>query len=451
MKSQTKTVILLLFPFVAILLLFSIFIYFAVASYSERDFYRLLEIRAYTAAKAELDFSADLSVDSNELFERLPHERDYFFPVKDDFSVHAANISVPLDFFSEVLEDGNAEFKKDNIFYKGIRYSSVNGDFVVVASAESFFDLHHASYLKRTLLLAVIAAIILSVLISWYFSKYISKPIKIMAEKVKEISSESLHLRIETSNSNDELNGLAATFNNMLDRIETSFETQNNFISNASHELRTPLTAIIGEADVALSKIRTAEEYIESLNVIVDEAEKLDRKTQALLFLAQTGFKGKALRFGKVRVDQLLWDVKETIDKINPKNKIRIDLSLLPENPAKLKVLGNEQLLHLAFTNIISNACKYSDYQLVNVSIGASDSTIFIIVKDSGIGIPESELKYIYDPFFRASNTKNYEGYGIGLPLTRNIVRMHKGEILVSSKESQGTTVQVNLPIGKFD
>jgi 3-oxoacyl-[acyl-carrier-protein] synthase III len=180
--------------------------------------------------------------------------------------------------------------------------------------------------------------------------------------------------------------------------------------------------------------------------LVLEEAEQLEKKTRALLFLAQTGFDGKIQKFENVRIDQLLWDVKETTERLNTKSKIQFDTSLLPENPAKLKVRGNEQLLHLAFTNIINNGCKYSDYQPVHVSIGASDENVIVIIKDSGIGIPIDELKYIYDPFFRASNTKNYEGYGIGLPLTRNIIRMHKGELRVSSATEMGTIVQVNLP-----
>ena len=125
-------------------------------------------------------------------------------------------------------------------------------------------------------------------------------------------------------------------------------------------------------------------------------------------------------------------------------------MSLLPENPMKLKVNGNNQLLHLAVSNVIINACKYSKFDVVNVSLGSSDTHILLVVKDSGIGIPENEMDYIYDPFFRASNTQNFEGYGIGLPLTRNIIRMHGGELLVSSIQNIGTTVQIKLPIGQF-
>lgn len=103
-------------------------------------------------------------------------------------------------------------------------------------------------------------------------------------------------------------------------------------------------------------------------------------------------------------------------------------------------------MLHLALSNIISNGCKYSNFNTVTISIGASDDFIYIVIKDTGIGIPMNEIKYIYDPFFRASNTKNYEGYGIGLPLSRNIIRMHKGKLIVNSIENEGTTVQITLP-----
>lgn len=456
MKLQIKTMLILLTAFLTIIVLFSGFVYLSVSKYSYEDFYKLLEIRAVTTAKVELDQeggSKEMIALRNEFFEKLPQEKDHYYRISpgESFTDEAKALGVPISFFNEVVKEGKSEYNKNGMFYKGIRYKSKQGEYVVVASAQNYFELHHSAYLRRTLVFAIIAAFIFSALISLYFSRYVFRPLHKITNRVKEISSENLHLRLDDNNSNDELSDLTGTFNNMLDRIETSFETQNNFISNASHELRTPLTAIIGEADVTLSKVRTIPEYIETIKVILDEAETLDRKTKALLFLAQTGFNGKNQKFDKLRIDQLLWDVKETIEKINPSSRVHIDMSLLPENPVKLKVNGNEQLLHLALSNIISNACKYSNNKVVDVSIGASDQNVFIIIKDHGIGIPDKELKYIYDPFFRASNTLKYEGYGIGLPLTRNIIRLHSGEIIVSSIVGQGTTVQINLPVGKFE
>lgn len=451
MKRQSKNILLLLVPFLIVIFLFSIFIYNSVSNYSENYLFKLLEARAFKVAKEQLDKENGpiiSSVYDLSISKKLPHEKDFFIPIKNnnDFINESKKIGIPVSFFKSVVSSGNAKFVDKRFLYKGIRYESNDESFIVITAAENYFEMNQAENLIQTLLFAIGAAFLLLLYIAFYYSKNIFKPITIITEKVKEISSENLYLRLNDNNSNDELNELARTFNQMLDRIETSFETQNNFISNASHELRTPLTAIIGEADVTLSKPRKEEDYVESLNIILQEADKLDNKTKALLFLAQTGFNGKVQKFEKLRIDELLWDVKENLENLNPKNKIFINIELLPENPAKLKVNGNKQLLHLALSNIISNGCKYSNFNIVTISIGASDDFIYIVIKDNGIGIPKNELKYIYDPFFRASNTKKYEGYGIGLPLSRNIIRMHNGKLLVNSIENEGTTVQITLP-----
>lgn len=451
MKRQSKNILLLLIPFLIVIFLFSIFIYNSVSKYSEDYLFKLLEARAFKVAKEQLDKENNeitSAVYDLSTAEKLPHQKDFFIPIKEnnDFINESKKIGIPVSFFKTVVNKGNAKFVDKKFLYKGIRYESNAENFIVITAAENYFEMNQAQNLIQTLLFAIGAAFLLLLYISFYYSKNIFKPITIITEKVKEISSENLYLRLNDNNTNDELNELARTFNQMLDRIETSFETQNNFISNASHELRTPLTAIIGEADVTLSKPRNQDEYVESLKIISQEAEKLDNKTKALLFLAQTGFNGKVQKFEKMRIDELIWDVKENLETLNSKNKIFVNIELLPENPIKLKVNGNKQLLHLALSNIISNGCKYSNFNTVTISIGASDDFIYIVIKDTGIGIPMNEIKYIYDPFFRASNTKNYEGYGIGLPLSRNIIRMHNGKLIVNSIENEGTTVQITLP-----
>lgn len=454
MTVHTRTILILLGSFLSIIMLFSSYVYLSVSKYSNQDFDRLLEIRVLTAAEDELDgFGAVKPKLGKDLIERLPHELDHFFVIEgnESFADEAAQLNVPETFFQEIMRNGKADHRTEKVSYKGIRYKSAKGEHIVVASAQNYYKLHHEAYLQRTLILAVVVAFLLSMCISLYFSRSVFKPISSISGQVKQISSENLHLRISEDRGNDELRELARTFNYMLDRIATSFETQNNFISNASHELRTPLTAIIGEADVALSKLREPIEYIETIKVILEEAEQLESKTKALLFLAQTGFTSRKATFAKVRMDQLLMDVKETVERVNPKNKVHMDMSLLPENPMKLKVLGNEQLLHLAFSNIILNGCKYSACKPVSVSLGTASNKVIVVIKDSGIGISDQDLKHIYDPFFRGMNTKGFEGYGIGLPLTQNIIRMHQGEIIVSSIINVGTTVQVNLPIGNFE
>lgn len=419
------------------------------------DFYKRLEIRAVTTAKITLENEQDINVIKEvkkEYLEQLPNEKIYILPSPNSDSLRskAQAMGVPATFLFEIQEQGSAVHRNQNLFFSGIRYSTRTKNYIVIVSAENYYHSHHIVYLRNLLISALFISMVLIVAISVWFSRKIIQPLQDITRKVNDISSESLHMRLSVDNYNDELGTLASTFNDMLDRLHTAFETQKNFVSNASHELNTPLTSIIGEADVILSKPRHAEEYREAIMRILEEAEKLDQKTRALLFLAQTGYNGKVVKFDKVRIDQLLLDVKETVDKLYPTNKVVLDFSFLPENPEKLKVKGNEQLLHLAVSNVIMNACKYSDNDTVRVSLGASDQQIIVVVKDHGIGIPEDEIKHIYDPYFRASNTNRFEGYGIGLPITRNVVKMHEGELLVSSVLNKGVTVEIKLPIGGY-
>lgn len=451
--NQTKTMLLLMLVFTVVILLFSALVYFSIVNFSHQRFYELLKIRATTIVQIEkgkehLDIPANHILNSTN-DEELPMEKDYVFEVPRDsnYSQITSQIHIPDTFFKNIIKKGEDNYNDKEFYYIGQSFKSDDKTYIAIASAKNHYVVDYLGYLKRTLVTCMVLAIFFSMIFSFYLSKTLFKPILKITGKVKEISSENLHLRLEPQPGNTELNELIDTFNDMLNRIETSFETQNHLIGNVSHELRTPLTSIMGEADVALSQKRSETHYQETLQIILDEAEKLDKKIKALLMIAQTGFDGKIQKMDKVRMDQLLWDVIETAKRINSKNNVYLDISMLPDNPKKLKVQGNEQLLHLAMANIINNGCKYSNFQQVKVSLGATDDHVYIIIKDHGIGIPDSEMDKIYDPFYRASNTKNYEGYGIGLPLARNIVRIHNGELIVNSKENVGTTVQIRFPI----
>jgi signal transduction histidine kinase len=198
---------------------------------------------------------------------------------------------------------------------------------------------------------------------------------------------------------------------------------------------------------VTLLKDRTPEEYKEALQKILKQSERLNKISQSLLFLAQIGYKENKFNYTILRTDELILQANEIMNQLIPKNNIKIDFELLPENPKKLKIMGNKELLMLAITNIITNACKYSSNKPVIISLASTNNEIVMIFKDQGIGIPESELPFIFDPFFRASNTAAYDGYGIGLPLTQNIIKIHKGELIINSVLHKGVTVQIKLPM----
>jgi len=450
MKIRYKISILFTVLTVSIIFLMASFAYLLINRHSFDDFYKRLEIRAYIAARTVFakENSETYEQIRNEHLERLPYEREYFLKSDADGKVNTDPRlkDLPASFYDRVLNTGHATYRYRDTFYQGVRYVNDLTTYIVIVSARNDYGSRFLEDLRNVLFLCIVIAVVVVATAGLFFSRYILQPVRQITSQVKNIRAHNLHLRLERQNSGDEMSELAQTFNNMLDRLETAFETQNNFVSNASHELGTPLTAIIGEAELALNKNRPEEEYRQSLSVILKEAERLEHITKSLLNLAQTGFDGKRQQLEKLRTDELIFNVKDIIDRINPDNKVEIDYTMLPEDEDKLFVLGNEQLLQLALSNIVQNACKYSDNRPAYIALAATDKNNVIIIKDNGIGIPVQDLPFIYDPFFRASNTDKYKGYGIGLPLARNIIRLHGGNMIVNSEQDHGTEIRITLP-----
>lgn len=453
MKIQTRIAVLFAALAAAVVLVMGGLVYYFANQNAFEDFYKRLEIRAIVAAKAALEKDETNVEAYDEIrqlhLERLPHEEEYFIPVEhiNDYRQYMPGADVPVTYIQQINREGSKTYKNDETFFYGLKYEDNEGRYLIIISARNEITTEVLANLRKTLLICIIVAVLLSSFMGLWFSHQIFKPIRAITKRVQTISAHNMHLRLDSGSGKDEITQLSQTFNNMLDRLETAFETQNNFVSNASHELNTPLTTIIGETEYLLSKPRETEQYVRSLAVINSEAERLHSIIKSLLHLAQTGFNGKVQQFVRIRMDEMLFTVKKTVDNIFPDNKVYINHSLMPEDEKKLIVSGNPQLLELALVNVVLNGYKYSSNQPVQVAIAATNDKIIILVKDVGIGIPREEIKYVFEPFFRASNTQDFQGYGIGLPLSRNIVRMHKGDLIVDSEQGQGTEIKIILPM----
>jgi signal transduction histidine kinase len=431
-------------------------VYYFLSNYSYADFYKRLEARVSVAEKRQFEsnqsYAQVLKNIREEHLELLSDEKEYilYCPSVKAIKQLAETNSLPVKLLNSVYHQQFANFQQDDIFYFGKKRDTPKGFYFVIVSAKNYYNTHHLILLKKVLLVGGFISILIIIYLTNLFSKRFFDPIDKIITKVNSISTDNIHLRLDDIKNTVEIKRLTTTFNNLLNRIEIAFETNKNFISNASHEFGTPLTTIIGEADVALLKDRTIVEYKETLQKILKQSERLNKISQSLLFLAQIGYKENKLNFTIIRTDELIMQANEIMNQLIPKNNIKIDFDLLPENPKKLKVSGNKELLILAMTNILTNACKYSSNKPVIISLASTNNEIVIIFKDQGIGIPESELPFIFDPFYRASNTAAYDGYGIGLPLTKNIIKIHKGELFISSVLHKGVTIQVKLPVASL-
>ena len=229
--------------------------------------------------------------------------------------------------------------------------------------------------------------------------------------------------------------------------MKLHLELQKHFIANASHELRTPLTSINGQLDVLLMKDRTAEEYKTALASVLDDTRSLIDLSNRLLLIARTSAEGPVNFDSNIRIDEILWQVREEMMKFNPGYHIKITLDDSLNDAAQLNVIGDESLLKVAMSNLIDNACKYSDDHSVNIKIEQADKRIEVVFEDQGIGIPEKDIQKIFEPFYRSNNAMRYRGSGIGLPLVNQIIKNHSGHIEVSSNVGQGTKFVVSLPV----
>ncbi|MES2702245.1 MAG: HAMP domain-containing sensor histidine kinase [Bacteroidota bacterium] len=454
MTIQKKTALLFTGIMATILLGICILTYFFTNTFAFIDFYRHLELRAKFTATSKLDNNAQHIAaaydDIRQLhFEMLPGEREFLYKADSIayFKATAEGKKLPQSFYDEVVQHEWANYKRGNFFYKGLLYTSDKGKYIVIVGAENTEYTVYAENLRWILIICFFSGILIAYTSGIFFSRHTFKPVREIIDKVGTIQVENLHLRLEEARSDDEIAVLTTTFNKMLSRLETAFEAQNNFISNASHELRTPLTAIYGEAEIALSRPRTEEGYKATLEIILQQAEKLQHLTDSLLSLAQTGFDGKKVNFKRFRIAELLQDVHRTLNNLIPDNKVTFCFDNNTPAPEDTMISGNYDLLKLGISNVIVNACKYSNNNDVAVTLAVHKKQLQITTQDKGIGIPQQELKFIYDPFFRASNTGLYHGYGIGLPLTRNIFRLHNGSIHVTSADNSGTRVVLTLPV----
>lgn len=452
MKIQTKITLLFFFISTAGLILLNASIFYFISEFNFEDFFKRLEARVNLAAQINIfpdEKSEAYQEVRNRYLEKLEEEQDYVIKLDSKNRSFKKPLHLPDKFYNDILAKGKARYNEKNHFYAGRFFDTHYGDYLVIVGAADPYGFKELEELRKVLIISFFICIVLTFIAGTVFSMFTIRPIRSIITSVKNITANNLHLRLEDVKGKDEISELIMTFNHMLNRLETAFETQNNFVSNASHELRTPLTIITSETELLLSKEGLSADASSSAKIILAEAEKLGHILSSLLGLAQSGFDGKKQNWQHIRADELVWSVTDSVKKIDPESSINIDTSSLPDDESQLHTEGNFNLLHLAISNIVLNACKYSNNQPVTIKVSSGNNRIIIAVTDKGIGIPLQEQQHIFEPFFRASNTSEFEGYGIGLPLTLNIIRLHKGSIGIRSQEKIGTEMQILLPVSK--
>lgn len=272
------------------------------------------------------------------------------------------------------------------------------------------------------------------------------KPIQKIYKTASTIKEEADYSkRIETDFAKDEVYELAEMVNQMLDTVEQSISREKQFSSNVSHELRTPLTVMQAQAEYLLSKTQDANQK-EQIKSIINQVAFMENIVTQLLEITRS----KQIANNETEVLDLYELINLTVDSISPHLEEK-DIKVEMDKPAfDTLTNGNQTMMIRVFSNLIINAVKYNKVGgEIRISFEKRDDRILTRISDTGIGIPQDKLDKIFDPFYRAdeSRTQKDLSLGLGLALVREVVLIHGGEISVESKENIGTTFTVELPI----
>ncbi len=449
MKISTRLSILFSTIISFIFIVFGCTIYFLSSDHRNREFQERLQERVIVTEKIFLEkesFSpVELEKITNQFLHTLPDETEEVVHIYRD-KVPVFKHNYPPDVRKKFLEMDSFYFKDSRL--QGMsRIFRVKGEnYLIIVTAVDQVGLQNLSFLKSIIILLVLIGIPLIFIGSFMITKRALLPISKKIDKANIISASNLHQRLMVFNPNDEIGKMAIAFNRLLDRLEASFEAQKAFIRNASHEIRNPLTAIMGEAEVAISKSRTNEEYLESLTTILAEAEVINSTVNNLLQLSKVAANEENIHYETVQFDELLNGVKERFDFLNPKNQVKLMVAS-EKGKETYSISGNKDLLKTAVINLFDNACKFSSNNKVDVVLTKDNSWLKLTIKDIGIGIVDRDIEKIIRPFYRGNNALKIKGSGIGLSLSSKIISLHQGALEIQSQIEIGTEVRIKLPL----
>ena len=293
----------------------------------------------------------------------------------------------------------------------------------------------------------LLATFIIFPLIGYQVARHGIRPVEEMATTARHISSTNLRERILAEGYPFELASLARTFNQMLDRLEESFERISRFSADIAHDLRTPVNNIRGEAEVALARARTSSEYRDVIESCLEEAVQLSDLIGDLLFLARAESPLSCLRREQVDVGELLGGVREYYEASAADGEVALT-TIVADQPVIAEL--DRTLLQRAVGNLVSNALAHTPRGgSVVLATNTDFSMLRIEVSDTGVGIPVEALPRVFDRFFRVDSSRSHGsgGTGLGLAIVKSIALLHGGNVEIASQPGKGTRVTLQMPV----
>ncbi len=320
----------------------------------------------------------------------------------------------------------------------------VQGAMMIMASSSEVTATIHELEQKGILIIGII--VVLAIFLGYILSTILVKPFARVTKAIEDLTDGYQNEEISVPDYT-ETALITDAFNKMLSRMKTLDESRQEFVSNVSHELKTPMTSMKVLADSLVGQQGVPEElYQEFLSDITEEIDRENKIITDLLSLVKMDKKAADMNITNMNINELLENILKRLRPIADQR--RIDLILDSFRPVTADV--DEVKFTLAISNLVENGIKYNvDEGWVRVTLDADHKDFYVTVADSGLGIPEDSIERIFERFYRVdkSHSREIGGTGLGLAITRSSIAMHHGIIKVSSKEGEGTTFTVKIPL----
>jgi heavy metal sensor kinase len=298
--------------------------------------------------------------------------------------------------------------------------------------------------LKIALFILFPITVLLTGMMGAFLAKVTLGPVNNMIKTIHQITAENMKLKLGIPDTKDEIQKLAETFNDMLQRLEKAFTSQRKLFEDLSHELKTPLTILRGEFEVILKKVRSSEEYESVLKSALEEIKRISKLADNMLLLARFESKEAFPEKRLIGLNRLVDSAIKNIRSIAGLKEISVSFS----PAADFIVDADETQMRALLFNILENAVKYTPPKGdVRVSLQRIGQSVRIAVSDSGIGMSKEELDHVFDRFYRVEKSRNSAGFGLGLSIAKSIADAHGGTIGAVSEPQKGTTFLIDLPI----
>ena len=421
----------------------------------------LERIDAYSKRYDSLSLDYTPQIEKNRVVYPKPFEPGnenylYVFQINDEIlinsfynfefgnhSSNAENVLKTLDqHFKEKIngKSSTISFGKNEIYmYKNVTRNISGNVFKIyilknISQENKIFD-----RLRVLILFCTVLGIVITIFLSIKISKAILRPINNIMQTARLTSTDDLTKRIEVINSGDELEELSKGLNQMLDRIQISFENQTKFVSDASHELRTPLAIIKGYAEIIKKRKLSDEDlFNESIDSIINETENMKTLVQKLLFLAKGENQKVNIVFSDTDMEKFIKETAFDCKLLSQTHNIELGKN------DNYNLIIDRDLIKQAVRALVENSIKYSrpGTSIIIESLLMLNYA-YVSVSDEGIGIPESEHQKIFDRFYRVDESRSKEtgGTGLGLAIVKKIADLHKAEIIVQSEVGKGTKI----------